>query len=48
MEIIYSEKALEDISYWKKSGNKGDKLSYSIEKRKTQIVVHSLKGHYDL
>lgn len=22
MEIIYSEKALEDISYWKKSGNK--------------------------
>jgi len=38
MEIIYSLKALEDISFWKKSGNKTvqDKISELI----SDIVRH--------
>ena len=42
MEIIYSLKALEDISYWKKSGNKAvqEKISALID----DIVKHPYTG----
>lgn len=42
MEIIYSLKAVEDISYWKKSGNKAvqEKISALI----ADIVNHSFTG----
>lgn len=42
MEIIYSLKALEDISYWKKSGNKAvqEKISALIE----DILKHPYTG----
>lgn len=42
MEIIYSVKALEDISYWKKSGNKAvqEKISALIN----DIVKHPYTG----
>jgi toxin YoeB len=42
MEIIYSMKALEDISYWKKSGNKAvqEKISALI----VDIVKHPFTG----
>jgi len=42
MEIIYSLKALEDISYWKKSGNKAvqEKISALID----DIVMHPFTG----
>jgi toxin YoeB len=42
MEIIYSLKALEDIRYWKKSGNKAvqEKISALIE----DIILHPYTG----
>jgi len=42
MEIIYSLKALEDISYWKKSGNKAvqEKISVLID----DILKHPYTG----
>jgi toxin YoeB len=42
MEIIYSLKALEDISYWKKSGNKTvqEKISALID----DIILHPYTG----
>jgi toxin YoeB len=42
MEIIYSLKALEDISYWKKSGNKAvqEKISTLID----DILKHPYTG----
>jgi len=42
MEIIYSLKALEDISYWKKSGNKAvqEKISELID----DIIKHPYTG----
>jgi len=42
MEIIYSLKALEDISYWKKSGNKTvqEKISALID----DIIMHPYTG----
>ena len=42
MEIIYSLKALEDISYWKTSGNKAvqEKISALI----TDIIKHPYTG----
>ena len=42
MEIIYSLKALEDISYWKKSGNKAvqEKISALID----DILQHPYTG----
>ena len=42
MEIIYSLKALEDISYWKKSGNKAvqEKISALID----DIIIHPYSG----
>jgi len=42
MEIIYSLKALEDISYWKKSGNKAvqEKISALID----DIIIHPYTG----
>jgi len=38
MEIIYSLKALEDINYWKKTGNKA--VQKKIAALITDIVVH--------
>lgn len=32
MEIVYTEKAIEDLSYWKKIGNK------VVQKRITQLI----------
>ena len=32
MEIVYTEKALQDISYWKKTGDK------AIQKRITKLI----------
>jgi toxin YoeB len=40
MEIIYSIKALEDISYWKKSGNK------AVQEKITALVNDILKHPY--
>ena len=42
MEVIYSLKALEDINYWKKSGNKTvqEKISTLIE----DILKHPFTG----
>jgi toxin YoeB len=42
MEIIYSLKALEDISYWKKQGNKAvqEKISALLD----DIIKHPFKG----
>lgn len=42
MEIIYSLKALDDINFWKKSGNKGvqEKISALIE----DILQHPYSG----
>jgi toxin YoeB len=42
MEIIYSLKALEDISYWKKQGNKAvqEKISALLE----DIIKHPFTG----
>jgi toxin YoeB len=42
MEIIYSLKALEDISYWKKQGNKAvqEKISELID----DIIKHPFTG----
>lgn len=42
MEIIYSLKALEDINYWKKSGNKGvqEKISALLD----DILQHPFSG----
>jgi len=55
MEIIYSEEALKDIDYWKKSGNKIiqkkiQQLLYAIEKApfggigKPEALKHNLSG----
>jgi toxin YoeB len=57
MEIIYSLKALEDISYWKKIGNKGVQkkitaLIEDIEKHpytgigKPEVLKHQLSGSW--
>jgi len=42
MEIIYSLKALEDISYWKKQGNKAvqEKISALLD----DIIKHPFTG----
>ena len=42
MEVIYSLKALEDIRYWKKSGNKAvqEKISALID----DIIIHPYTG----
>jgi toxin YoeB len=40
MEIIYSLKALEDISYWKKTGNKG------VQKKITALIEDIEKHPY--
>jgi len=40
MEIIYSLKALEDISYWKKSGNK------AVQKKISALIDDILKHPY--
>lgn len=42
MEIIYSLRALEDIRYWKKSGNKAvqEKISALID----DIIMHPYTG----
>lgn len=42
MEIIYSLKALEDISYWKKSGNKAVQLKISA--LINDIIMHPFTG----
>ncbi len=42
MEVIYSPKALKDLKYWRKSGNKKNqkKISYLIE----DIKLHPFEG----
>ena len=42
MEIIFSPKALEDIEYWKKSGNKAimNKITLLLE----EIAIHPFTG----
>jgi toxin YoeB len=42
MEIIYSLRAIEDINYWKKSGNKAvqEKISALID----DIIMHPYEG----
>jgi len=42
MEEIYSLKALEDISYWRKSGNKA--VQEKISAMKADIVKHLFTG----
>ena len=42
MEIIYSLKALEDINYWKKSGNKA--VQQKISNLISDIVKHPFTG----
>ncbi|MDP2067926.1 MAG: Txe/YoeB family addiction module toxin [Lutibacter sp.] len=42
MEIIYSLKALEDINYWKKSGNKA--VQKKIAALLADIIVHPYTG----
>jgi toxin YoeB len=40
MEIIYSIKALEDISYWKKQGNK------AVQQKISALIVDIIKHPY--
>lgn len=40
MEVIYSLKALEDISYWKKTGNK------AVQKKISALIEDILKHPY--
>lgn len=40
MEIIYSLKALEDISYWKKQGNK------AVQQKISALIVDIIKHPY--
>jgi len=42
MEIIYSPQALEDIEYWKKSGNKA--IMNRITALLADIVLHPFSG----
>lgn len=42
MEIIYSLKALEDINYWKKSGNKA--VQKKIAALLANIIAHPYTG----
>lgn len=42
MEVIYSPQALEDIEYWKKSGNKA--IMVKISTLINDIVAHPFSG----
>ena len=42
MEVAYNTKALEDIQYWKKSGNK--KLQQKISELIEDIIQHPFTG----
>jgi toxin YoeB len=41
MEIIYSPKAVEDLKYWKKSGNK------AVQKKITDLIIAIQQNPYE-